>query len=112
MFLFNCAEHIDQEIEFALNGARRLTSPQRDIIMTPRHPIAHLPTHEVTNMPPHLGDMIIAKLGQAQGEKLIAAVKDSANDVFSLIKKFKLECDAEQVGWLQPLSRRDLARPD
>ena len=62
MFLFNCAEHIDQEIEFALNGARRLTSPQEDIIMTPRHPIAHLPTHEVTNMPPHLGDMIIAKL--------------------------------------------------
>lgn len=62
MFLFNCAEHIDQEIEFALNGARRLKSPQGDITMTPRHPIAHLPTHEVTNMPPHLGDMIIAKL--------------------------------------------------
>ena len=62
MFLFNCAEHIDQEIEFALNGARRLTSPQGDITMTPRDPIAHLPTHEVTNMPPHLGDMIIAKL--------------------------------------------------
>ena len=59
MFLFNCAEHIDQEIEFALNGARRLTSPQGDITMTPRHPIAHLPTHEVTNMPPLLGDMII-----------------------------------------------------
>ena len=62
MFLFNCAEHIDQEIEFALNGARRLTSPQGDITMTPRHPISHLPTHEVTNMPPHLGDMIIVKL--------------------------------------------------
>ena len=47
-------------------------------------------------------DSIIAKLGQAQGEKLIAAVKDSANEVFSLIRKFKLDCDAEQVGWLQP----------
>ena len=62
MFLFNCAEHINQEIEFALNGARRLKSPQGDITITPRHPTAHLPAHEVTNMPPLLGDMIIEKL--------------------------------------------------
>ena len=76
MFLFNCAEHIDQEIEFALNGARRLTSPQGDIIMTPRHPIAHLPTHKVTNMPPHLGDMIIAKLSarfSGSGPEILSA---------------------------------------
>ena len=62
MFVFNCAEHIDQEIEFALNWARRLTCPQGDITRTPRHPIAHLQTHEVSNLPPHMGDMIIAKL--------------------------------------------------
>ena len=65
MFVFNCAEHIDQEIEFALNWARRLTCPQGDITRTPRHPIAHLPTHEVTNMPPHMGDQNLWQDDQA-----------------------------------------------
>ena len=46
-------------------------------------------------------DAMIARHGEV-GERFVNLVKDSANDLFDLVRKYEIECDAEQTGWFQP----------
>jgi glycine/D-amino acid oxidase-like deaminating enzyme len=47
-------------------------------------------------------DDIIAELGPERGERLIHFASDSADLVFDLIRHHRIECQAEQSGWVQP----------
>ena len=33
---------------------------------------------------------------------MVSMIRDATNDVFQLIRKYEIDCDAEQSGWLQP----------
>lgn len=55
-------------------------------------------------------EAIIDQLGIEQGERLIKMVGASADYVFSLIKRYEIDCDAEQNGWIQAIhSQKQLA---
>jgi glycine/D-amino acid oxidase-like deaminating enzyme len=45
---------------------------------------------------------IIAHLGPERGERLIDFAAGSADLVFDLIKRHRIDCDAQQNGWIQP----------
>ncbi|CAN7574376.1 NAD(P)/FAD-dependent oxidoreductase [Rhizobium sp. LjRoot254] len=47
-------------------------------------------------------DDIIAELGTERGERLIRFASSSADLVFDLIRRHRIECQAEQSGWIQP----------
>ena len=47
-------------------------------------------------------DDIVAQLGAERGERLIRFACDSADLVFDLIRHHRIECQAEQSGWIQP----------
>lgn len=47
-------------------------------------------------------DDIIAKHGVA-GEKFVTVLRDSAGYLFDVVRQFKLEAEAEQTGWVQPV---------
>ncbi|MEL0614261.1 FAD-binding oxidoreductase [Marinomonas arenicola] len=46
-------------------------------------------------------EKICSYLGEKAGMGVVNAYAKSADEVFSLIKKHKIECDAEQNGWLR-----------
>ncbi|MEL0638606.1 MULTISPECIES: NAD(P)/FAD-dependent oxidoreductase [Marinomonas] len=46
-------------------------------------------------------EKICAHLGQRAGMGVVDAYVNSADEVFALIKKHNIECDAEQNGWLR-----------
>ncbi len=46
-------------------------------------------------------DEIIEDLGSVFGERMVDCYVNSANDLFSLVKKHKLQCDSGQHGWLR-----------
>ncbi len=54
-------------------------------------------------------DAMIARHGEV-GERFVNLVKDSANDLFDLVRKHKIDCDAEQTGWFQPSHSVDYLR--
>ena len=43
---------------------------------------------------------VIARLGAARGERLLAMVGGGADRVFATIREHAIACDAEQVGWM------------
>jgi glycine/D-amino acid oxidase-like deaminating enzyme len=47
-------------------------------------------------------DDIVAELGRERGERLVDFAAGSADLVFDLIRRHRIECDAEQSGWIQP----------
>lgn len=54
-------------------------------------------------------DAVVARLGEAAGTALLRAVGASADDVFGTIAEHRLECDAEQVGWMHIAHAPDAA---
>lgn len=58
-------------------------------------------------------DVIVNALGEAKGEALVNLIGASANTVFDLVRKHRIDCAAAQSGWIQPAhrpSRLNLAR--
>jgi sarcosine oxidase len=53
---------------------------------------------------------LIRLLGQAQAEQLIRTTLSSADDLFFDIKKFGIDCGAEQNGWVQAAHSTKTAR--
>ncbi len=53
----------------------------------------------------HNPDDAVAEFGPVRGERLNAMVAGSADLVFDLIRKYEIDCDAAQNGWLQPAHR-------
>ena len=47
-------------------------------------------------------DDIVARHGEA-GERFVALVRDSASILFDLIREERIEAEAEQTGWIQPV---------
>lgn len=47
-------------------------------------------------------EAVLKRLGDKHGPLMCAMLKDSASYVFELIEKYKIDCDAEQSGWIQP----------
>ncbi len=43
----------------------------------------------------------MTRFGDERGQALVRMVASSADDVFSIIRNNKIECDAEQNGWIQ-----------
>jgi glycine/D-amino acid oxidase-like deaminating enzyme len=54
-------------------------------------------------------DAMIARHGEV-GERFIGLVKDSASELFDLVRKHYIDCDAEQMGWFQPSHSVDYLR--
>lgn len=68
---------------------------------------------------------VIAALGPERGRRLLDLVGRGADRVFENARRYQIDCDAEQIGWLQPASTeamrarlrdrvaawRDLGRP-
>ncbi|MDP6346103.1 MAG: FAD-binding oxidoreductase, partial [Alphaproteobacteria bacterium] len=50
----------------------------------------------------HNPDDVVAEFGTERGERLNAFVAGSADLVFELIRRYGIDCDASQEGWLQP----------
>lgn len=48
-------------------------------------------------------DELIARFGEDLGERLVQLVGGSADVVFSLCKRFDIDCGAEQSGWISAL---------
>ena len=46
-------------------------------------------------------DEMVARYGEHAGSALVRLVANSANDVFSLVKRLDLKCDAVCTGWIQ-----------
>ncbi|MGE0313052.1 MAG: NAD(P)/FAD-dependent oxidoreductase [Lautropia sp.] len=46
-------------------------------------------------------DEIVARFGTTQGERLNDAIHRSADDVFGLVERFKIDCDPVRKGWIQ-----------
>lgn len=47
-------------------------------------------------------EAIVARHG-AGGERLVAVIRDSAADLFDLVRRLDLQAEAEQTGWIQPV---------
>ncbi|CAN7734377.1 FAD-binding oxidoreductase [Aquipseudomonas alcaligenes] len=47
-------------------------------------------------------EQLIAKFGAARGEAMIAAAGGAADEVFALIERLGIDCDATRKGWIQP----------
>ena len=47
-------------------------------------------------------DDLIAGFGPERGERFVALVRDSARTLFDLVRRYGIDCDAEQTGWAQP----------
>src|ERR1700736_6245012 len=45
---------------------------------------------------------IVAKHG-AVGERFVALLRDSASTLFDVIRRYKIEAEQEQAGWVQPV---------
>ncbi|MBP2231223.1 glycine/D-amino acid oxidase-like deaminating enzyme [Azospirillum agricola] len=48
-------------------------------------------------------DDMVARFGGEAGERFVALVRDSAADLFDLIRRLGIDCAAEQTGWVQPV---------
>ncbi len=47
-------------------------------------------------------EQLIAKFGVARGEAMIQAAGGAADEVFALIERLGIDCDATRKGWIQP----------
>jgi len=47
-------------------------------------------------------DDIVAKHGAA-GERFVAVLRDSANTLFDLARRYQIQAEQEQTGWIQPV---------
>jgi glycine/D-amino acid oxidase-like deaminating enzyme len=45
---------------------------------------------------------MVAKYGKERGERFAGLVRDSAQTVFDIVRRYDIPCDAEQSGWIQP----------
>lgn len=54
-------------------------------------------------------DALIRRHGEA-GEQFVHLVRDSADDLFKLVRQYNIDCDAEQAGWFQPAHSPDHLR--
>jgi len=50
----------------------------------------------------HDPQTLVSIFGEEQGGRLIAFAGGAAEETFALIRKYDLDCDADQCGWLQP----------
>ncbi|NQW11472.1 MAG: FAD-binding oxidoreductase [Alphaproteobacteria bacterium] len=50
-------------------------------------------------------DALVARLGAERGERMVAFLRDSADLVFELIRRYQIECEAVQNGWAMPAHR-------
>ncbi|MBL8670376.1 MAG: FAD-binding oxidoreductase [Alphaproteobacteria bacterium] len=47
-------------------------------------------------------DALVARFGGERGERMVALIRDSAQDLFDLVRKHGIACEASQAGWIQP----------
>jgi glycine/D-amino acid oxidase-like deaminating enzyme len=47
-------------------------------------------------------DDIVAKHGAA-GERFVGLLRDSASTLFEIVRRYRIEAEAEQAGWVQPV---------
>jgi glycine/D-amino acid oxidase-like deaminating enzyme len=47
-------------------------------------------------------DDIVARHGEA-GERLVGLLRDSASILFDLVRRYEIDAEAEQAGWVQPV---------
>jgi glycine/D-amino acid oxidase-like deaminating enzyme len=47
-------------------------------------------------------DALLEHFGDICGERMIVMMRDAADDLFRLIEQYRIDCDAEQTGWIQP----------
>ena len=45
---------------------------------------------------------MIARFGKERGERFVSLVRDSAQILFDIVRRYDIACDAEQNGWIQP----------
>jgi glycine/D-amino acid oxidase-like deaminating enzyme len=58
-----------------------------------------------------LGPADLARfLGASHMDKYVRLIAGSGDEVFSLIRRFGIDCDAEQTGWFQPAHSAAMAR--
>lgn len=50
-------------------------------------------------------DAIVAEYGADKGETLVSLIGESANTVFELARRHRIDCAAVQAGWMQPAHR-------
>ena len=50
-------------------------------------------------------DALAAHLGAERGERMVAFLRDSADLVFDLIRRYEIDCEAVQNGWVMPAHR-------
>ena len=50
----------------------------------------------------HDPDDLVARFGRSRGEALVRLVGEAADRVFSMIAKHRINCAAQQCGWIQP----------
>ena len=50
----------------------------------------------------HDPDDLVARFGRSRGEALVRLVGGAADRVFSMIAKHRINCAAQQCGWIQP----------
>lgn len=47
-------------------------------------------------------EQLLARFGSERGEAMIAAAGGAADEVFALIERLGIQCDASRKGWIQP----------
>ena len=47
-------------------------------------------------------DDLVARYGPDVGPRFVAMLRDSAQTLFDLVRRYDMDCEAEQNGWLQP----------
>ncbi|PFH20175.1 NAD(P)/FAD-dependent oxidoreductase [Burkholderia sp. JKS000303] len=50
-------------------------------------------------------DAIVAEYGSDKGESLVSIIGTSADAVFDLVRRHRIDCAAVQAGWIQPAHR-------
>src|SRR5438552_10706677 len=50
----------------------------------------------------HDPDDLVARFGRGRGEALVRLTGGAADRVFTLIAKYRIDCAAQQCGWIQP----------
>jgi sarcosine oxidase len=52
-------------------------------------------------LPVHSPDDVYRMIGQGAGERLVQAALASADDIFAMVKKYRIDCEARQNGWIR-----------
>lgn len=61
-------------------------------------------------LPVHSPEDVYRMIGRQAGERLVQAAIGSADELFSLIKKYNISCEARQAGWIRTAHCASAAR--